>query len=959
MLSRLYLCFAEKCNTVGRCGSTFAALIDALITYSPMKNLYSAAVVATVGLPLSAVAAAPAPLLSPSTLHSVSFSASETERSVAGTVLTEKGEALPGATVFIKGTFVGTSTDQQGRFRLDASFENGPVVLVFSYVGYDSREVTLQAPELAVNVGLTPSATLLNETVVSASRVEENILRAPVTIEKVSTRQIERISTPEILSGLGQLKGLDVSSASMLFTSVSTRGFNTAKSERVIQLVDYMDTALPSLNLSPGNLVGIPELDMESIEIIHGPASALYGSNALSGVILFNSKDPFVYEGLSVRLRGGQRDLLDGQVRYAKKLTEKLAIKINASGFRANDWIAEDMQATRSSANPMGSALGYNAVNRYGEVGYTFTPSQQLPGGTNSELYGKTAYLPGFTERELIDNDNRTSSYRVQGAVSYLLRDDLKLTVEAKHAEGTATYQNISRFRVKGLGSNQYRAELKSSKGFLRVYSTEDFTGSSYELNQLGSLLQSSPTAEGGNVSYAQQFYGTYNAAYSQARRAGLPMEAALAAAQQAANTAQLAPSNPRFATLRNRLIDDRQPGRGAQQYFNSFLHDISGQRTFTLAEQGTAFTVGAAYRQYRLGSDGLLFSDRDGKRIRNHEYGAYGQLTQTLLQERLKLALAGRVDEFKNFKAAFSPRASAVYSLGENKQHNFRASYGRAFRSPSQTEQYFYNDIQTGVLIGNIGNGFQGYNLSLFNSPQLLAAAQANPAVLQPYEYNAAPLKLERVNTAEIGYKGAILPNVYADVSYFRSAYDGFIGAQTFVGNTDGSRPTPQQLAAGYSTAYTDQSKPTRVLYAYYNNTEQVKTQGVTAGLTYYFRKALNITGNYSLNVLDRSNLPEGFQTFFNAPKHKYNVGANGQAGNFSYTVNYRWVQGHLQEMPFATGTIRDYSTTDAYLGYTVPKFGTTFQAGISNAFNTNNIQVFGGPQIGRLGYLGLRFDM
>jgi iron complex outermembrane recepter protein len=922
-----------------------------------MKQLYPAVLAASVCLPLLTTAAPGSVLPGSAT---AALRANEAERSVAGSVLTEKGDPLPGATVFIKGTFVGTSTDQLGRFRLDASFENGPVVLVFSYVGYDSREITLQAPELAVNVGLTPSATLLNETVVSASRVEENILRAPVTIEKVSTRQIERISTPEILSGLGQLKGLDVSSASMLFTSVSTRGFNTAKSERVIQLVDYMDTALPSLNLSPGNLVGIPELDMESIEIIHGPASALYGSNALSGVILFNSKDPFVYEGLSVRLRGGQRDLLDGQLRYAKKLTEKLAIKLNASGFRANDWIAEDMQATRSSANPMGSALGYNAVNRYGEIGLTFAPNPD-PNGIqfNPELYGKTAYLPGFTEQELIANDNRTSSYRVQGAVSYLLRDDLKLTVEAKYAEGTATYQNISRFRVKGLGSTQYRAELKSSKGFLRVYSTEDFTGNSYELNQLGSLLQASPTAEGGTVSYAQQFYGTYNDVYTRARRAGLPTEAALTAAQQAANATQLAPSNPRFAILRGRLIDDRQPGRGAQQYFNSFLHDISGQRTFTLAEQGTAFTVGAAYRQYRLGSDGLLFSDRDGKRLRNHEYGAYGQLTQTLLDERLKLALAGRVDEFKNFKAAFSPRASVVYSLGENKQHNFRASYGRAFRSPSQTEQYFYNDIQTGVLIGNIGTGFRGYNLSLFSSPQLLAAAQANPAVLQPYEYNAAPLKLERVNTAEVGYKGAILPNVYADVSYFRSAYDGFIGAQTFVGNTDGSRPTPQQLAAGYPTAYTDQRKPTRVLYAYYNNAEQVKTQGVTAGLTYYFRKALNLTGNYSLNVLDRSNLPEGFQTFFNAPKHKYNVGTNGQAGHFSYTVNYRWVQGHLQEMPFATGTIRDYSTTDAYLGYTLPKYGTTFQAGISNAFNTNNIQVFGGPQIGRLGYLGLRFDM
>ncbi|GAB2795356.1 outer membrane receptor protein involved in Fe transport [Hymenobacter luteus] len=921
-----------------------------------MKPLYPSVLAALLLPPLAATHAF---ATRPELPASVGAAPDPAERSVSGQVLTDSGEPLPGATVFIKGSFIGTSTDQFGKFVLNANFENGPVTLVFSYVGFDSREITLQAPELALNVGLSPSATLLNETVVSASRVEENILRAPVTIDKLSTRQIEKITTPEILSGLGQLKGLDVSSASMLFTSVSTRGFNTAKSERVIQLVDYMDTQLPSLNLSPGNLVGIPELDMESIEIIHGPASALYGSNALSGVILFNSKDPFVYEGLSVRLRGGERNLLDGQVRFAKKLTDKLAFKVNASAFRANDWIADNMEATRSSANPQGSPLGYNAVNRYGEQSYTYTPLQQLPGGTSQELYGKTVYMPGFTEQQLIREDNRTSSYRAQGALSYLLRDDLKLTVEAKYAEGTATYQNISRFRVKGLGTKQYRAELKSGKGFLRLYSTEDFTGNSYELNQLGSLIQNSPLAEGSTISYAQQFYGVYNQVYSQARKAGQSVEAALATAQTAANATQLTPTDPRFGSLREKLIADQQPGRGAQQYFSSFLHDISGQRTFRLSDVGTDLTVGAAYRQYRLGSNGLLFADRNGKRLRNYEYGGYGQLTQTLLEERLKLALAGRVDEFKNFKPAFSPRASVVYSLGQNKQHNFRASYGRAFRSPSQTEQYLYSDIRTGLLIGNVGNGFQGYNLALFNSPQLLTAAQSNPAVLQPYEYNIAPLQLEKVNTAEIGYKGALVANLYADVSYYRSRYQDFIGAQTFVGNTDGSRPTPQQLAAGYSSAYSDQSKPTRVLYAYYNSAQEVRTQGVTAGLTYYFRKAFNLTGNYSLNVLDRSNLPEGFQTYFNTPKHKYNVGANGQVGNLTYSVNYRWVQGHLQEMPFAVGTIRDYSTTDAYLGYTVPKLGSTFQAGISNAFNANNVQVFGGPQIGRLAYLGLRFDV
>ena len=877
---------------------------------------------------------------------------------VGGIVSTVKGETLPGATVFIKGTYVGTSTNQVGEFSLNTVFDKGPVTLVVAYVGYETQEYKLEGPDSALRFNLVPSVTLLNETVVSASRVEENILRAPVTIDKISGKQLERISTPEVLAGLGQLAGVDVNSASMLFTSVSTRGFNTAKSERVIQLVDYMDTALPSLNLSPGNLVGIPELDMESIEIIHGPASALYGSNALSGVVLFNSKDPFVYEGLSARLRGGERNLLDGQVRYAKKLGNKFAIKLNGSYFEAKDWIANNFERANTSRNLEGSTLGYDAVNRYGELDFRF---QSFPGFTaHPELVGKTVYLPGYTEQELIAGDQKTRSYRVQGAVSYLIKDDLKLTAEAKRGVGTSTYQNLSRFRIKDLGTNQYRLELKGSNGFLRAYSTEDFTGSSYELTQLAGQLGKAPTTEGGTLSYQNQYIGTYNQAYGFARSPMFPggalgPEAAQGFAQTTANGTLLKSTDPRFATLRDKIANDDQPGSGAQQNFNSFLNDVSGQRSFHLSDFGTDLIVGAAYREYRLGSGGKLFADNNGERIRNYEYGGYAQLIQTFIDARLKFAFAGRLDNFKNFKSAFSPRAAAVYSAGANKQHNFRASYGQAFRSPSNTDQYLQSDVNTFILLGNIGNGFQGYG---FANAQ---GQEYRPGVtpIAGFEVSFDKLRLERVNTIEVGYKGAIIPNVYVDASYFRSRYNDFIGGSAFVGKLDGTRPSEQEVIASARANFAPGS-PARIIYTSHNNQQVVRTQGAVFGVTYYLNKALNLSGNYSLNVLDRSNLASDFRTFFNTPKHKFNIGASGIAlRNFTYSVNYRWVEGHDQEMPFAAGRIRSYRTTDAYLGYTAPKLMTTFQAGVSNLFDANNIQIIGGPQIGRLAYLGLLFNV
>ncbi|WP_167856460.1 TonB-dependent receptor [Hymenobacter metallicola] len=880
---------------------------------------------------------------------------------VSGVVQTEAGEALPGATVFVKGTFIGSSTDREGKFQLRADFSTPPVVLSVSFVGYESREITLQQPDAAVKVQLKLNSVLTSEVIASASRVEEGILQAPVTVEKLNAQQVERITTADLQGGLSQYKGIDVNSSSLLMNSISTRGFNSAKSERLIQLTDYFDTQSPSLNVNAGNLTGLPELDVESVEIIHGPASALYGANAFNGVLLLNSKDPFVSEGLSVRVRGGERSYFDGQLRYAKKLGEKFAFKVVGSYTMADDWLAANYSATNTVIerrnNAEGSTLGYDAVNRYGDLGNTFTSTQPLPGGVSSELVGKTVFLPGFTESTLIADDNKAKAVKVHPSLSYLLTDNVKMTVGYSYARGTASYQSASRYRLRDFGINQLHGEIKGSKWFLRGQSVQDFGGESYDLTFLGSFIQTSPVAEGSSVRYIDQYLGTYNAAYKGARSQGQSMEAAQAFAQAQANATQLDPSSPRFNELRSRIINDPRPGLGAKLSPSSYLNEGNAQYNFTLAPS-TNLIVGAAYRKFRLGSNGNFFSD-DNARIQNDELGGYAQLTHTMLGDRLKLALAGRVDAFKNFDAAFSPRASAVYSAGANKEHNFRASFGRAFRSPTQLDQYVRIDVGQVLLLGNVGGGFQGYTLAAANG-QVIGAAQSNPGILTQYEYTAAPLKLERLGTYEVGYKGTFKDKVVVDVNYFRSYYNDFIGAQRFVGNRDGSRPSAQQLGASATTLQTPGAGNTRILQVWTNASQEVQTQGAALGLSYNVTRPLTITANYSLNVINEDKLPEGFQTFFNTPKHKYNIGANGLvARHFNYSVNYRWAQSHLYEMPFAVGTLNDYSSVDAYVGYVIPKVFTTIQVGGSNLFNANNTQVYGGPNIGRLLFAGLLIDI
>ncbi|WP_190242477.1 carboxypeptidase-like regulatory domain-containing protein [Hymenobacter lapidiphilus] len=352
---------------------------------------------------------------------------------VTGSVLTDTGQPLPGATIFIKGTFIGTSTSRDGGFLLRTDFSNGPVILSVSFVGYVTQELTLSKPDNGIKVTLKPNPIQAAEVIASASRKEENILQAPVTVEKVTSEQVLRLPPPDVQVGLNQFKGIDVNGTSMLMNSLSTRGFNSPKSERLIQLTDYFDTQSPSLNINSGNLQGLPEIDIESIEIIHGPASALYGANAFNGVLLQNSKDPFVTEGLTLRVRGGGRALFDGQLRYAKRIGQKFAFKVTGAYLTADDWLAENYSATdrrvESRNNDQGSTLGYDAVNNYGDVAFRVPDSYPI-----ADLRGKTLFMPGFAEQALVGTDERAKSLKVQPSLSYLLTNTIKVTVGAATA---------------------------------------------------------------------------------------------------------------------------------------------------------------------------------------------------------------------------------------------------------------------------------------------------------------------------------------------------------------------------------------------------------------------------------------------------------------------------------------------------------------------------------------------
>ena len=941
--------------------------------------------------------------------------AAQSDEVVSGAVTSDAGFPMPGATVFIKGTYTGTGTNGEGQFSLKTSFAKGPITLVAAYVGYETQELVLTQPDKTLQIILKPSA-MLDQVVVAASRVEENIGRVPVTVEKLDQRQVEQIATPDIVAGLSRFKGIDISSSSMLSTSFSTRGFNSSRSERVIQLADYMDTSIPSLSSNFGNLLGTPILDVGSVEIVHGPASALYGANAFNGVLLTNSRDAFKDPGLTVRLRGGNRNLLDGQLRYAVKIGERVAFKISGGATQADDFIADNKDATsrliEATNNEAGSAAGYDAVSRFGDAstGYTFAsvlvnpatravitypmghPKAGQPVPTPAELVGKPLYLPGYSEADLIADNNKTHSYKVAPSLSVLLTDRIKATVDYKYTEATTTYQSASRYRFVNSGAHQGRVQVEGRNWFVRGYTTRDFSGSrdpqttgAYNLGILGGLMESQLVPGSTTTSYGAKYVGTYISSLATglitATSAGAAAAAPGAAAAAAAAT-QLQPGSAEFNAARDKIIHDASfvngQVQGARVVLRSILNEGSGQYSF--ANKIADLTVGAAYRQYLLGSDGTLFRDsKDGERIGNYEYGAYAQAKKALLDERLNLAVAGRVDRFQNFGTAFSPRASVVYSAGADKQHNFRGSFSRAFRAPTQNDQYIRLDVGRAILLGNVDSGFNGYSTA---APAAAGAAAAtNPGIFAPtptgeaqlqallnnYTYTSAPLKLEEVNTFEVGYRAQLTKQLFVDLDYFHNTYNNFIATQNFIGNTDGSAPTPAQFRAELlapnpvAGPFRDGTRSTRVIQIATNVDQTVNSQGAAIGVGYKVAEALTLTGNYSYNDLITKDFKPGTQSFFNTPKHKFNLGFDGLALKraLSYNLNYRWADSFLYESTFATGTLPTAQTVDAQVGYLVKNLHTTVQVGGTNLFDVTNYQVYGAASYGRIVYAGLLFDL
>ena len=158
----------------------------------------------------------------------------------------------------------------------------------------------------------------IGEVTIKQNRLKEKLKESPLTVESMGAQSIRETPASDFYEALGHLKGVDVTSASLGFRIVNTRGFNSTSPVRTLQVIDGVDNQSPGLNFSLGNFLGASELDVINQEIVVGASSAYYGPGAFNGVISMTTKDPFKYQGLQVKQKVGERRLTETAVRFAK-----------------------------------------------------------------------------------------------------------------------------------------------------------------------------------------------------------------------------------------------------------------------------------------------------------------------------------------------------------------------------------------------------------------------------------------------------------------------------------------------------------------------------------------------------------------------------------------------------------------------------------------------------------------
>ncbi len=940
---------------------------------------------------------------------------------VSGSVKNSKSkEPVSAVSVTIKGSSYGSFTDDKGEFKFTTTHAL-PFTLVISSVGYADKEIAVTSNNQVIAVDFETKFSMGDEVVVAASRFAERIIESPVSIERMGQAAIKNAAVPNYYDAIANFKGVDLTTSSINFRTLSTRGFNGSGNLRLNQLVDGMDNQAPALNFAVGSIIGLSELDVDNVELLQGASSALYGSGGMNGTLLLSSKSPFKYQGLSFQIKQGvnhvdraQRSaapFYDWSFRWGKKISEKFAFKLSGQFTQAQDWQASDNTnllrnnvLSNTKDGDRVSDPNYDGVNVYGdEVSANMQYLARLgllAGGltpTNPAFVGLNSIASlGMTYAQSVAYITTNVPTLVPALSAFPTVFSLNRGYYAQSVSRTGYNEkdlaNYGAYNVKLSGGLYYKINDKVEASILGYwglgttiytgidrYSLKNFKMGQYkaEVKAKNWFVRAYTTQENSGDSYANTitavqmdrmwkddgtWFSQYLTAYTQTML-GTGGNTALshATARTAADVGRYAPGSDAFKTAFNAVTNTSITKSGGLFADKSSLYHFEGQYNFADKIKVVDIMVGGSYRIYHLNSGGTIFADNTPGfgtgNVDIKEYGGYVQLAKKFLNDVLKLTGTVRYDKNENFDGRFTPRVTA--SIKVAKDNNIRLSYQTAYRFPSTQDQWINLNSPSAMLVGALPIFNTVYNFS--GNPIYTAESIA--------AYRAAFTSNGTINPTLL-VKGSFNNIKPESVQSYEIGYRGLVtkkllidayyyysSYKDFLGKVAVGRGN--NGAANYASDLLSPTSTTNYSFAY-NTTDPVKATGWGFSAEYQLPANFSVNGNVSGDQL--KDVPANVVSFFNTPKLRYNFGLGNTKlfnSNWGFNLVYRWQDKVDWQGTFGSAQIPSYGTMDGQVSYRFVKEKGVVKFGAQNLWNKYYRSAFGNPQVGGLYYVSYGFNL
>ena len=279
---------------------------------------------------------------------------------INGTVSTQNNQPLQGANVIVSGTTIGTSTDFNGDFDLTTN-TSLPLTLEISFIGYKSQSIVVENTDALV-IQLEEDS-YFDEVIVSASRRSEKLQEAPAAVSVITSENINASGgSIAPIRALINTPGVELQQQTGQRINIALRGSSGIFSTGVFPMLDYRSLISPGLEYFDSQNSPINNIDLERIEVVLGPASALYGPDVTTGVVHFISKNPFDHPGTTAELIYGERNTFKVAMRHAgKNKKETFAYKFNVRYGSGQDFTLdpddpEDQQILSTFATELNRA---------------------------------------------------------------------------------------------------------------------------------------------------------------------------------------------------------------------------------------------------------------------------------------------------------------------------------------------------------------------------------------------------------------------------------------------------------------------------------------------------------------------------------------------------------------------------------------------------------------------------